>query len=95
MRRMVALLLSFVAVSVVQAPADWHGFLDTAGTFTPIDGPGAIYTILRGINNEGQIVGEYFQPVPEPGSILLLGSGVAGLGALTWRRHRRTRAGSE
>ncbi len=36
-----------------------HGFLDTAGSFTTIDAPGANYTFVYGINNGGQIVGAY------------------------------------
>jgi hypothetical protein len=37
-----------------------HGFvMDTHGSFTTIDVPGAIYTFATGINNLGQIVGDY------------------------------------
>ena len=34
-----------------------HGFLDSGGTFTAIDVPGADYTFAYGINDGGQIVG--------------------------------------
>jgi len=34
-----------------------HGFLDTGGSFTTIDVPGATRTTAYGINNSGQIVG--------------------------------------
>jgi len=30
-----------------------------------------------------------FEPIPEPSTILLLGSGLAGLGGAAWRRHRK------
>jgi uncharacterized membrane protein len=36
-----------------------HGFLDTNGSFTQIDVPGATSTQVWGINNAGQIVGSY------------------------------------
>jgi len=37
-----------------------HGFLYTAGVFTPLDVPGAAATEADGINTSGQIVGTYF-----------------------------------
>jgi hypothetical protein len=36
-----------------------HGFLDAGGHFTTIDVPGAASTGIRGINNDGTIVGYY------------------------------------
>jgi probable HAF family extracellular repeat protein len=36
-----------------------HGFLDNNGSFTTIDVPGATFTEAYGINNRGQIVGDY------------------------------------
>ena len=36
-----------------------HGFLDTGGTFTTIDVPGALATEASGINDMGQIVGMF------------------------------------
>ncbi|MBV8511219.1 MAG: hypothetical protein JO289_13765 [Xanthobacteraceae bacterium] len=36
-----------------------HGFLDTNGTFTTIEPPGAAFTEASGINDRGQIVGVY------------------------------------
>jgi len=29
------------------------------------------------------------EPIPEPSTLLLLGSSLAGLGGVAWRRHRR------
>ena len=37
----------------------WHGYLLKDGTYTTIDHPSATQTILMGINNNGQIVGQY------------------------------------
>jgi probable HAF family extracellular repeat protein len=37
-----------------------HGFLDTGGSFTTIDFPGAESTFAVGINDSGQIVGHYY-----------------------------------
>jgi hypothetical protein len=30
----------------------------------------------------------HYNPAPEPGSLVLIGTGVAGLGFALWRRHR-------
>ena len=61
-----------------------HGFLDTGGSFTPIDVPGAFSTRAHGINDAGQIVGSFsdstgvhgfldtggsFTPIDVPGAI--------------------------
>jgi hypothetical protein len=37
-----------------------HSFLDTGGSVTTIDVPGAAYTVPQGINNSRQIVGYFF-----------------------------------
>src|SRR5579864_4435980 len=36
-----------------------HGFLDTSGSFSTIDVPGASFTEAFGINDTGQVVGAY------------------------------------
>jgi uncharacterized membrane protein len=48
-----------------------HGFLDTSGSLTQIDVPGATFTQALGINDAGQIVGAFdkssFSPLPTHG----------------------------
>jgi uncharacterized membrane protein len=45
------------------AAGNQHGFVDTNGSFTTIDFPGGVMTTLTGINNAGDIVGN-FRPAP-------------------------------
>jgi probable HAF family extracellular repeat protein len=68
----------------------FHGFLYDAGAYTIIDVPGRGQTFAYGINDAGQIVGSSFPegPVPEPGSMLLFGSGLAGIWAFASRKRR-------
>lgn len=35
------------------------GFLDIGGTFTMLDFPGSVFTQALGLNNHGQVVGDY------------------------------------
>jgi len=39
-----------------------HGFLESGGSFTTIDVPYATTTLANGINDDGQVVGEYYWP---------------------------------
>jgi probable HAF family extracellular repeat protein len=43
----------------VDASANTHGFLLSAGNFTSIDFPHAVFTVAAGINSRGDIVGQY------------------------------------
>jgi probable HAF family extracellular repeat protein len=44
------------------ANTDWHGFLFSGGVYTTIDYPGSTSTVLTGLNNAGQIVGNVEVP---------------------------------
>ena len=53
-----------------------HGFIDSGGTYTTVDRPGASGTALYGINNAGVIVGQ---------------SSIGGLHSQRWLLYRRSR----
>ena len=78
----------------------YHGFLLNGSTLTTIDVPGSGQTMAFGINNAGQIVGGFRDtngihgflatPTPEPGTLILLATGLVGLLVYGWRQRKKT-----
>jgi probable HAF family extracellular repeat protein len=77
-----------------------QGFVDDGSDYTTIQVPDSTTTLAMGINNAGQTGGFYADslgdihgfladPVPLPGSVFLMGSGLLSLGLWGWRRRQQ------
>jgi hypothetical protein len=65
-----------------------HSFLrDASGNFTTFGVPGSSSTSVTALNNSGEAAGIIFSGVPEPSSVILLGTGLVVL--LGYTRLRR------
>ena len=76
-----------------------HGFTYQGGIWSTVDDPAGVpgSTVINGVNDLGQIVGFYVDangntdgfvgtPTPEPGSLVLMGSGILGLAGVLSRK---------
>jgi uncharacterized membrane protein len=70
--------------------ADPPGVVDQGSTLSEFSVPGSVATDAIGINNNGEMVGWYIPsqtaPLPEPGTLALLATGLIVLAGLAYRR---------
>ena len=55
-----------IAGTFVDGAGHTHGFVDSGGSFTTIDMPGAAATVATGINDLGEVTGIYYDSAGTP-----------------------------